>query len=159
MDTTEFFARLVAVNWVEREHKKRTAVAAQAEPLFTEVCLAIKNSVESFNRLYRASPLEPVQYTPMARAMTVSLLLPLRGIPGTVEQRRHVRVLIGQTEANDRIHCVFENCQIDLKPVAILFQLGDDGKVFLEHEGKKLADADAASEAILAKFFRNLEKL
>jgi hypothetical protein len=156
MNTPEFLAKIFAVNWVERDYKRRIAVAAKAVVIWAELVAVIKDSVDTFNRLYKKDA-QQIECAAVSGSVLVSFQLPLIGAPGTVELRKHARAMIGLNGGTEGVLCVYEDCPSALKAVTITFQ-SDGDNVFMEHDGKKIDDSDSASKIMLGKFLKQFEK-
>jgi hypothetical protein len=74
----DFFAKLWAMNWVQKEYNRHRAIEERSAPLLAQVADANKDAVETFNRLYRQSPREQVRTDVASNSVTLSILLPTK---------------------------------------------------------------------------------
>jgi hypothetical protein len=154
-DLQGFWDKLCSVNWVERRHKAEAAIAEKAEPIWRDLCTAVVQSVESFNRLYRSGEDNAVEHHAAKNQVSVSLALPTSGRM-QVELVKHARAVITLHCGNQpAIDCTYENVT-GLSPIRIDFSV-DDGTVSINSSSKRL-DPDDAARLLLEKFLFRLPR-
>jgi hypothetical protein len=143
----------MAMNWVEREHRRETSLEASADALVEALFLAIKESVDSFNKLYRQDK-PKVDPHPNKHHVALMLALPVPSTPGA-HRPRVARAKISYDASAYTISARFEESKA--KPVVLEIDVDDDGKAFLHGaDSKSRVDTDAASELLLKTFLWEL---
>lgn len=152
----DFFVKLWAMNWVEKEWRRQKALGENAGPIVTQVFVALKDSIVTFNKFYRADR-DKLAFSPMEHSITFSMPLPLKG---NVEHeiRKQAEGVIEFDASHYAITATFKG--VTTEPVALQLDADEAGKVFLrDHFGAKILDMDSASRVLLGQFLMTLANL
>jgi hypothetical protein len=120
--------------------------------------IAIKASVDSFNRLYRQSK-NALEYQARDHSVFLSIQLPARD----VEAKRYASAKISFDRKHYVISCRFQ--KIDAPEVIVSFGAASDSEdlggweVFLQShpDGPRIKDEDSASRLMLRTFFKAIQ--
>jgi hypothetical protein len=150
----DFFAKLWAMNWVQKEYNRKLAIEERSAPLLAQIAEANKDAVETFNKLYRASPREQVRTDIASNCMTFSMLLPTKQIV-EIEMRKLAMAMIKFDTTRHIMTATFQ--EIGIEPVVLNLDADENGVVFLRDKSNFVVpDADAASRLMLEKFLMTL---
>jgi len=146
------------MNWVEIDHLRDKAIEANAEMIWDNLGIAIKASVDSFNRLYRQSK-STLEYQARDHSLSLSIQLPARD----VEAKRYAGAKISFDRKRYVISCRFQKS--DAPEVIISFDAASDSEdlggfeVFLQNhpDGPRIKDEDSASRLMLRTFFKAIQ--
>jgi hypothetical protein len=147
------------MNWVEMDRRRDEAVAAKGEIVWGNVCAAVKDAVDSFNREYRQSKSE-LKSQSGPSWISLSIQLPSRGEP---TRGRYAIARISFDRKHHIIYCKFTKS--NAPEVTIGFEAGDDSgqddhlEVFLRSHpaGPRIKDEEAASRLMLRQFLKGIE--
>ena len=143
----------MAMNWVEEEYRREQSLQAHADGLVEALFLAIKESVDSFNRLYRQGK-PPVDQHPNKHHLVLTLALPVPPTLG-LQRSKTAKATISYDAESYKVHTKFE--QSNAQPVVLELDANDSGEVFLHGmEGKSRIETGAASRLILKTFLWDL---
>jgi hypothetical protein len=143
----------MAMNWVKQEHHRETHLDANADSLVEALFLALKESVDEFNRLYRQGKTQ-VDQQPNKHHLFLSLTLPVPSTPGTHRQRA-ATARISYDAAAYKVSATFEHSKA--RPVALEIDIDNDERLFLRAvENTSPLDTDGASRLLLKAFLWEL---
>lgn len=152
-----FSDRLLAMNWVEKKHQKAKLIASQADSAWAGLGQALRESVITFNKLYRES-----RETADVKAQTkLSVLISLPITSKRYESGEIIRSALATVtfdpETNSA-HCLFQHTRRALDPVDIILDSDAEETVFWRHSDDRLLDCDAVARVILDDFFTELAR-
>jgi hypothetical protein len=148
---------MILVNWVERKHEREMTIAAKAQPIWDNLSVAVKESVNSFNRIYRQQK-KQAAFVASSAHIVVSMELPLQKTSiQASEMVKHAKAEIALNASEYFIACTYEHSIA--KDVKLTFDVEEDfSEAFLRHGDIRIAKADSAAEIILEEFFQELTK-
>lgn len=134
-------------------YKDEQAIKSNMDPLWNDLCAALVNAVQSFNRYYRPDPKTPVKDHARKDELEFSCQLPLKGGVETVE---YATATITLDRADPGIRCSYQNSKA--APVNLGFECENDHVFlfFLSPPGSKVKDVDHASQLLLGRFLFEL---
>ena len=152
----DFFAKLWAMNWVEKEHRRKIALRDNAAPAVTRLFIAIKSAIETFNRLYRESPRTKVEFSLLDRHVQMSMALP----PAQASEIRVPRQVEGVIEFDPERYTITATFSSGTGPIALQLDADENSKVFVRDQfGTRAVDEDAVSRILLEGFLMPLANL
>lgn len=120
----------------------------------TQVFAAIKDSIETFNRLHREAPRPPVEFSVFSNPITMSMLLPASNAV-ELHVRKQAEGIVEFDQARYLFSATFKESGAPL----VVLHLDADAEsnvVILDEARLTVADADAASRILLEKFLMAL---
>src|SRR5665213_2611694 len=151
MSTTELFAKLWAMNWVEKDHARRLKLEEDSGPVLDNLVAAIEDAVKSFNRIYRGN--KPIVMNASPNRVSLSCPLPLPKKEGELVKRADALIVF--TEPNFVVSASFFNTTA--KETAVWLD-ANDAEVFMRDSGgHRIPDADAASRFLLEDYLNGLK--
>ena len=144
--------------WVEDDARRDQAIEAKAEITWGNICAAVKDAVETFNRQYRQSKSD-LKYKDGGNWVSLSIQLPAR----QVQPNRVATARISFDRDRHIIRATFTRS--NAPDVNISFDAGgesdEDGylEVFLRNgpDGPRIENEDAASRLMLQTFFKTIQ--
>jgi len=150
MELSLFFDKLLAVNWVEKDHQRDVWINDGAEKLLMDLKVAIKDAAETFDRIYRSKSDPELSMDCSPNRLTLG-----RSVPGSrSEGLRHAQAEVLFDVTGQTVTAIFTHS----KAAKVILRIdAEDGKVFLRDEGHNpIPDADTASRILLKSFLNGL---
>jgi hypothetical protein len=123
--------------------------------LLADLQAAIKDSADSFNRLYRPDRQEQIQINATQNRIALSLLLP-RTQHVQSETLKRAEALIAYDSGSNVISATFK--ESGAHPVSLVLD-SENGEVFWRaRDGVRVSDADSASRILLEEFLMKTRK-
>jgi hypothetical protein len=154
MESSEFFDKLWAVNWIEKKYEREHARRSGSGPLLDSIKAAVEDVVQSFNARYR-NPREEVKITPGKDMISLSMKLP----GAAHEHIKHATAILSFDDKACKVSATFKHSASAKEYIVV--DVDDDGNLFLKRGGDNstVKDADEASKLLLQTFLFELEKV